>query len=452
MGFSPTIAARYLRPKRTFVSIITAISVLGVALGVWLPMVVIAIYNGYGERIKESVLGFEPHLVVDAGADVLGKVEDFAPLLETIEGTAGVAAVTPIVRGQVVMDFAGMRSVLAIRGILPPKGKELERMNARIARAPDFETPGDPERTALKDGFFGDHDSDSAVISDIIAEGQGIGIGDTLQIYSPRDIDTLLRTLDQVEQAETEEARRAGREAIRQMNAPEEVTVTGILDSGDLAFGADIIFLQLETAQALYKLGPEECHGIAIRLEDAFIANHLSDSLAARIPGHYRILTWMETHKLLFDTVAGERQVMYLILSVILVVAGFCIMSTMITVACQKRSEIGLMKALGAREEQVAAVFLFKGAFVGLIGVAAGIALAQLTIHFRNDLAGLLGRNLGMSFFSEGYLSDDGLPAVQTMRDLAIISGGAFLACTVASILPAWFAASVQPAEALRGK
>jgi len=379
MRFSQFIAARYLQPKRTFVSIataihrpgilldelvepkrtfvstITAISVLGVALGVWLLAVVMAVFNGYGERIKEGVLGFEPHLVIDAG----GTLEDFVPLLETIEGTEGVAAVTPLVRGQVVMDFAGMRSVLVIRGILPPKGDELGRMNGRIARAPDSDAPGDPERKALQAGFFGDRDYGSAVIGDAIAEGQGIGIGDKLMLYSPRDIDAILRALDQAEQAGTEEARREAREAIREISAPQEVTVTGIFGSGDSAFGADIIFVHLETAQALYNLGPEECHGLAIRGEDAFLANHLRDALSARIPDGYRILTWMETHKLLFDTVAAERQAMYLIISMILIVAGFCIMNTMITVACQKRSEIGLMKALGAREEQVAAVFLF---------------------------------------------------------------------------------------------
>jgi len=449
MFFSPFIAARYLQPKRTFVSIITVISILGVALGVWLLAVVIAVFTGYGERIKESILGFEPHLVIDSG----GIIEDFVPLLEMIEATEGVSAATPFVRGQVVMDFAGMRSAPVIRGILPPKGEELERMNAKIALAPDPEAPDDPDRTVPQGEFFGDHDYYSAIIGDAMAEGQNIQIGDTLLLYSPRDVDAILRSLDRAEEAESEEDRREGYEEIRQMTAPQEVTVTGIFDSGHWDFDANIIFLHLETAQVLYNFDLEECHGLAIRGDDAFRANHLRDALYEQFPEQYRILTWMETHKLLFDAVSAERQAMYLILFMIMIVGGFCIMNTMITVTYQKRSEIGLMKALGAREEQVAAVFLVQGVFVGLVGVVVGLLLAQVTIHFRNEMAGWVGRKFGVDLFSEEvYKVDGGLPALQTMQDLVIISVGAFVACTVASLVPAMIAASLQPAKALRSE
>jgi len=449
MFFSPFIAARYLQPKRTFVSIITVISILGVALGVWLLAVVIAVFTGYGERIKESILGFEPHLVVDSG----GIIKDFVPLLEMVDATEGVLASTPFVRGQVVMDFGGMRSAPVIRGILPPLGDERGRMNSKIARTPHPEFPDDPEKAVLQGEFFGEHDYYSAIIGDAMAEGQNIQIGDTLLLYSPRDVDAILRTLDRAEEAESEEGRKEGYEEIRQMTAPQEVTVTGIFDSGHWDFDANIIFLHLETAQVLYNFDLEECHGIAIRADDAFRANHLRNALYEQLPDQYRILTWMETHKLLFDAVAAERQAMYLILFMIMIVGGFCIMNTMITVTFQKRSEIGLMKALGAREGQVAAVFLVQGVLVGLVGVGVGLLLAQVTIANRNHMAGWVGRNFGVDLFSEEvYKVDGGLPALQTPQDLAIISIGAFIACTVASLIPAVIAASLQPAKALRSE
>ncbi len=449
MFFSPFLATRYLKPKRTFVSIITVISILGVALGVWLLTVVIAVFTGYGERIKESILGFEPHLVIDSG----GILKDWPEPYEKVKAIEGVVSVTPYVRGQVVMDFNGLRSAPMIRGILPPEGKELELMRSKIAKQAD---PRDPENRA-KDlpmgDFFGANDFYSAVIGDGLAEGQNIKVGDKVLLYSPRDIDSIMKSLERVEDSEDEEGRKEGIAEIREMTAPQEVTVTGIFDSGHWDFDANIVFVHLETAQVLYNFDLDECHGIAVRTDDGFKADVYQEKLHGILPEHFRILTWMQMHKLIFDAVAAERQAMYLILFMIMIVGGFCIMNTMITVAFQKRSEIGLLKALGAREAQVAWVFLFQGILVGLVGVVIGLLFAELTLHFRNHMTAWIGRNFGVDIFSaEIYKVDGGLPAKQTLRDLAIISTGAFFACTVASLIPALIAASLQPAKALRSE
>jgi len=448
MLFSPFLATRYLKPKRTFVSIITVISILGVALGVWLLAVVIAVFTGYGERIRDSILGFEPHLLVNSG----GIVENFVPLVEDIGKIEGVTSVSPYVRGQVVMDFQGLRSAPVIRGIMPPKGEQLEHMRNKLATKPNPKAPDDPAKR-LPRGDFDLDDFYSAVIGDGIARAQNIQVGDELLLYSPRDIDSIMESLDQARAAETESGREEGLEEIQEMTAPQEVTVTGIFDSGHWDFDSNIVFVHLETAQVLYNFDLEECHGIAIRTEDGFRANHYQAELYDILPQQFQVLTWSQMHKAIFDAVAAERQAMYLILFMIMIVGGFCIMNTMITVTYQKRSEIGLMKALGAREGQVAWVFLFQGVLVGLVGVVVGLVLAQLTIHFRNDMAGWIGKNFGVDIFAEEvYKVDGGLPAKQTLRDLVIISTGAFLACTIASLIPALIAASLQPARALRSE
>src|SRR6056297_699172 len=168
MFFSPFIAKRYLKPKRTFVSIITVISILGVALGVWLLAVVIAVFTGYGERIKDSILGFEPHLTVDGG----GIIDNWPEVVEAVNRVEGIDWTTPLVRGQVVMDFEGLRSFPMIHGILPPKDGELERMESKMALAPNPDFPGDETKMVPRGGFFGDNDFYSAVIGDGIAEAQ----------------------------------------------------------------------------------------------------------------------------------------------------------------------------------------------------------------------------------------------------------------------------------------
>ena len=448
MFFSPFLATRYLKPKRTFVSIITVISILGVALGVWLLAVVIAVFTGYGERIKESILGFEPHLVIDSG----GIVQDWHDAVEKVAAVEGIITVTPYVRGQVVMDFAGLRSAPMIRGILPPEGEELDRMKSKIGKSPDPNHPLDPSKSIPR-GEFDLNDFYSAVIGDGIADAQNIQVGDKILLYSPRDIDSIMQSLDRMEKASDENGRKEEIEEIREMTAPQEVTVKGIFDSGNWDFDSNIIFVHLETAQVLYNFKPEECHGIAVRTDDGFKANTYKEKLYPILPQQFRILTWVQMHKLIFDAVAAERQAMYLILFMIMIVGGFCIMNTMITVTFQKRSEIGLMKALGALEGQVAWVFLCQGILVGLVGVLVGLLLAQFTLHFLNDMAGWIGSTFGVDIFSEEiYKVDGGLPAKQTVRDLVIISTGAFFACTLASLIPALMAASMQPAKALRSE
>jgi lipoprotein-releasing system permease protein len=136
-----------------------------------------------------------------------------------------------------------------------------------------------------------------------------------------------------------------------------------------------------------------------------------------------------------------------------MIVGSFGIMSTMITITVQKRTEIGLLKALGSVEGQIAWVFLFQGMLVGLIGVVVGFALAEVTIHFRNDISQWIGRVFNVDIFSaEIYKVDGGLPAEQTPRDLGIITASAFVCCTLAALIPALIAAFLQPAKALRSQ
>ncbi|MDF1815489.1 MAG: ABC transporter permease [Verrucomicrobiales bacterium] len=527
-----------MKPKRTFVSIITVISVLGVTLGVWLLTVVIAVFSGYGEKIKDNILGFEPHLEIRAG----GYIEDFVPLLEKLEQTEGITSYTPFVWGSVIMEFQGMRNAPVIRAIQPPRpgSEDYNRMAAKLAKRknPDYDpehAPDEPEMIPAGEFYL---DPYSVVVGDAMAQNLGLDVGSKILLYSPKDVASIMEALDQIENG-TEEERKEAVKTTREMTVPQEVTVSGIFDSGNWDVDANLIFLSLETGQVLYNFDLEECHGIAIRTEDAFKANDFKDELLValemgerrtanyspamvsnqevfrwttlnsillgiivlaallgqflfrknRVPilitavsagllvmliqwvstfagAHeslnyveqtgglpYQLLTWMQIHKLIFDAIAAERQAMYLILFMIMIVGGFCIMNTMITVTFQKRSEIGLMKALGAKESQIAWLFLLQGMFVGLIGVIVGLLCAQFTIWQRNNIAEFIGNAFGVDLFSaEIYKIDGGLPASQTWSDLATISMGAFIACTLAAFIPAIIAAHLQPAKALRSE
>lgn len=447
MLFSPFIAARYLKPKRTFVSIITVISILGVVLAVWMLTVVIAVFTGYGERLKESILGFEPHLTVDAG----GFIGDFVPVLEEMQKIEGFTGITPFVSGQVIMDYRGLRSAPMIRGIMPPEGIELDRFESKIAMQKDpASLPGSNE--TIRRGDFTLPDPYSAVIGDGIADAQGIEVGDTIVLQSPRDVQSFMEKLDNLSNADESERDRLFNE-FREFTAPQEVTVTGIFDSGHWDFDSQFVYIHLETAQVLYGFDLEECHGVAARVDDAFQAHKYSEKLHAVLPQQFRAMTWGERYRGIFNAVATEKQAMYIILFMIMVVGAFCIMNTMITVTVQKRSEIGLLKALGSTEEQIVRIFLLQGLLVGIIGVVVGMALAQWTILERNTIGAWLGDTFGIAIFAEDiYKVDGGIPAKQSLKDLITISVGSFLACTLAALIPALIAASLQPAKALRSE
>lgn len=449
MFFSPFLATRYLKPKRTFVSIITLISILGVALGVWAMIVVNSVFTGYGVRMKESILGVAPHLVIDSG----GFLKDWPSIYEKVKGVEGIETVTPFVTGQVVMDYGGRRSAPWIRGVLPPEGTELERMQDKLTKRPHPDFPHDPKKMVRDGDFIGENDFYSAVVGSVIAESNNIQIGDKILLYSNSSINQIMDSLDAVEGATDEEGRKRGIAEIKEMTAPQELTVKGIFDSGNWDFDATVVFVHLETAQVLYGFDLDESHGIAARTVDPFKADQVQAKIHEILPEQYAVRTWAQLNKATFDAIAAERQMMFLILFIIMIVGSFGIMSTMITVTVQKRTEIGILKALGSREGQIAWVFLFQGILVGLIGVVVGFGLAQLTIWRRNAIAGWVGKQFGVEFFNaEIYKIDGGIPSVQTPSDLAVITLSAIICCTLAALVPAFLAAFLQPAKALRSQ
>ncbi|NOX98339.1 MAG: ABC transporter permease [Verrucomicrobia bacterium] len=432
--FSLFLALRYLKPKRSFVSVITLISVMGVALGVTLLLVVISVFTGYGERIKETILGFEPHIIVDSGQIMY----DSDLLAEKIRKLPNVVSVSPFMRGQAVLDYQGQRLAPLLRGINPSPGPETDRLKKIISKKKGG------------DGEF-DLDLDTVIIGDQMADALGVRIGDTITIFSP-NIDAIMDAVDVFTDSASEEEKKAAFDSIRQFSLPKELIVTGIFNSGHYDFDSNVVFVHLETGQALYNLR-DGVHGLAIQTSDGFLAHQVRDAIAEITGYNYRVASWMDIHKYIFDAVATERQAMYFLLFMIMIVAAFCIMNTMITVVYQKRAEIGVLKAIGASEGQVASLFLIQGMVVGVIGVISGLGLAALIITFRNAITSTIGRWFGIEIFSsQVYMIEGGLPAVVTSHDVIAISLGAFISCALASLAPAWLAARLEPAKSLRSE
>ncbi|MCB1078829.1 MAG: ABC transporter permease, partial [Verrucomicrobiae bacterium] len=293
----------------------------------------------------------------------------------------------------------------------------------------------------------------TVVIGDELAQSMGIELGDTILLYSPHEIDTLLQAIDKAEKAETPEERQKWFDTAREeVTVPQELTVVGIFDSGFYEFDGNILITHLEVGQVLYSLGGD-VHGISIETRDAYAAPQIREAIVEATGYQYRALTWADRHQARLEAVMVERQVMWFLLLFIMVVAGFCIMNTMITVTYQKRSEIGLIKAIGAPESMIARIFLLQGMIVGAFGVIVGLVLAYLFIDNRKEIIDWLGQVFHIKMFAEEvYGFPDGLPAVVTFKDVFWISVGAFVSCILAALAPAIIAARLEPAKALRSE
>jgi len=399
------LGLRYLKPKRTFVSVITLISLSGVTIGVWVLIVVIAVMSGFDRELREKLMGMHAHVTVMGGL-----IEHSDKLLATTLATPHVKGATPFVTGPVLIEFEHRVTTPYLKGIDPKREVTVSKLG-----------------TYIKEGSL-DLDGDKVVIGRELASQYGIFLGDKITVVSPRNLE------------------KKGEEVY----LPMELTVTGIFDSGMYEYDYGLIFTSLETAQDLYSLG-NAVGGIEVTTDDPIIgAQEVADALNKELPPPLRAQTWAQMNQRLLGAIQVEKSVMFFILTFIIIVAAFGIMSTLITVTVQKTREIGVMKALGAASGKILRIFLLQGFIVGVFGVVIGIGLGLLTVENINPINHFLSHVVGIDLFPRDIYNFTSIPAFLTVQDLLTIGVSALVICTLAGLLPALRAARLEPVEALR--
>lgn len=421
------LAARYLKPKRTFLAVITLISVLGVTLGITVLILVMSVMTGFERELQRKVIGFDAHLLLTNN----GLIEGWRGLAEKAAKTPGVVAVAPFVQGPVIVEFNHQRLAPKIRGIDPAREKEI----------------GDLSRFIVSGKL--DLDGDHTVLGSEVARALGVRVGDVITVYSPGNLGQVLEQLDRMKGKGAKGPKGGDIDSLRQMVLPTELTVTGIFESGRYQYDSEFLLIPLHVGQELYGLGGA-VHGLAVRTTDPDRAAEIREGMRSRLPEEISCVTWMEMNKQLFDAIAMERHVMFFLLMFIILVAAFGIMNTLITVTVQKTREIGVLKALGARTWQVISVFLAQGMVVGVIGVACGLALGMSLIRWRNEVSQWLANVLGVEIFPRSVYQFNEIPAEVVPTDVALICISAFLICSLAALIPAWIASRLDPVKALR--
>lgn len=538
-SFSWTLALRYLNPLRTFVSIITLLSLVGVAFGVMVLIVVLSVHSGFERKLKEILLGFAPHVRVESV--YAGGVDDWAMMEESFKKEEHVKGAYGLIEGYVLLDAKGYRQPVSFRGINTQSEVQMEELDAMLDRK------GHPESRA--DMGFDPY----AVISRQLADSMGLQVGDTLRLLAASNLDAvmsvydvsnqdrawdlydqetdvladligsgfkktgetedltigdmerledaleallvneqesgkpmrsgerdlfgqlfmqlqnpvkapskeaertyhyeagtqvlMLAVVEKLQSFDTDTADNAAFREIEELVLPQEMTVWGVYGDTKRAPGPSA-FIPLDIAQSMKSLeGTVEA--IGLKLEDPFLADKAADALQAELGDQWYVQSWMRTHQQQFQLMQTEKIMMSFALSFITLLSAFSIMAVMYTVTVQKRQEIGVMKALGARPIQIVKVFLYQGFIVGVVGASLGLGLGLLAIHFREQIVSAL-RGIGIDAFPAEFHGMSELPAHIVPEYLAIICAVAVVLCLLAALVPALFAAFRDPAKSLR--
>lgn len=430
LPFEAFLALRYLRPRRTFVSIITIISIIGVALGVAVLIVVISVMSGFDQEWRNRILGFNAHLKVykvdrDARQEV--PFDNYEPFIKIISSNKNVKGVAPFITSPVLVRKqvpGGASRVLTpvLVGVDPVLQKNVSVLP-----------------NSIKSGEF-DVSGNGIVVGTGFAEQMDLTVGERLNVYAPK----LAEMIDKYEKnrGKTNEQFEAP--------LPDEFVVRGIFDVDFGDYNSSIIVTSLDNAQEMNDFPPNSARGLQILLTDPFLADTVRAELRPLLGENYQIVTWREETPEIFNALATEKNMMFFLLFFIMIVAAFGIVNSQITFVVQKTHEIGILKAIGARNGQILTIFLSQSVVIGVLGVALGLGLALLAIGFRNEFLHFINRLTGFQHLPASIYQISELPAQIQPLEVTIICAAAFLACVLAGLFPAWKAARLQPVEALR--
>ena len=415
------LALRYLRPRRTFVSVITVLSFLGVTLGVAALIVVLSVMAGFQQRLTEKIIGFNAHITVAMADNSV--LYDYDKLVDQIRKQPDVVAASPFIRGPVLVQH--------------------EDSHGEMSVTPAFikSVPGDGDDPVLpikKYLILGDWEleGDSVIVGKEWSKRNGAFPGDKITIFGAAQL------MDFIHRNEKDTVTKV-------THLPEDLIIRGVFETGQFDYDLNFLLVSTETAQEIWGM-TNAVHGIAVRIKDPEQAEQVKDQLNKVLPDTLHARTWMDDNRDLFNAVGIERVVMACILCLILMVAAFGLCSTLITVTVQKSREIGLMKALGANDAQVCAVFLFHGSVVGVVGALTGSALGLLILHNLNGIRDFLLYAFHIQVFSSSVYMLPEIPAVVNPMNIVIIAISAVVICILAALIPAVSAATLAPARALR--
>ncbi len=405
------IGLRYTRARRRnhFISFISLISMLGIALGVMALIAVLSVMNGFEKELRERILGVVSHATVRATSGVL---HDWQGMAERLAGRPGVVGLAPFVNAEGMISHESRVSGVMLRGVLPEREGE-------VSNLPDRMVVGHLDD--LVPGEFG------IVLGRELARSLGVMPGDRVIVITPQASVTPAGFLPRLKR----------------------FTVAGVFEIGMHEYDSALALIHIDDAATLFRMN-DGVSGIQLRLDDLFHAQRFSNELIAELPPDYRVQNWTQQHANFFRAVHMEKTVMSVILFLIVAVAAFNLVSSLVMMVTDKNADIAILRTLGASPAAVMAIFIVQGSVVGMVGTLLGLVGGVSLALNIDTVVPAIERLFDMRFLAPDvyYISD--LPSDMRWDDVFLITGVAFVLCLLATLYPAWRASRVNPAEALR--
>ncbi|MCE2693016.1 MAG: FtsX-like permease family protein [Verrucomicrobiaceae bacterium] len=423
------LARRYLRAKRSFVSVITVISILGVMVGVTAMIVISSVMKGFEGEFRQALIGSEPHILLHPQGKKPATAKAAAEVLAKVLPQPDVLAASSYILGFMYAEHGRQQSAMDVIGLPEDGAKDYM---AKIAR---HRLEGSLE---LRHG--------GVVCPDYIAGQLDAHPGDKISVYASSNVTSAVQRF-RVASDEQDEAKRHAAYKDIKLHA-QEIILQGYTRSETAgAYG----YTTLETAQQIFGLG-ENVHGVLIELKQPGEVKEVIKRFTAAgiIPAGWSASLWTDAGDARLAAMSNERVMMGIVLMIIFVVAAFSVMNTTITVTTQKRREIGVLTALGSRQSQIIGIFVAQAAFVGTLGTLTGLGLSSLVLWLRDDI------RMGIAILSGGNADASSgmflatIPAQIEPWFILATCLGAISLCLLAALPPAWLAARVDPAVALR--
>lgn len=416
LPFELKIGLRYLKAKRksTFISIITFISTAGVTLGVMALIVVLAVMTGFERDLKEKILGTNAHLVViRSGAPM----DDYRAMMERLQQLPGVEAATPFIYNQVMLSTGRHVSGVVLRGIDSVSDKKVTRLSRAIVQG-TMDALDPPRGSDVDPGIL---------IGRELAKHLNLFLGDRVNVVSPTGTITPLGMMPKLK----------------------PFKVTGIFNTGMFEYDSTLAYVSINQAQKFFDLG-DTVTGIQLKVADVYATTELAKNINRTYGPDLYARDWMQMNRNILFALKTEKVVMFIILTLIVLVAAFGIASTLFMVVMEKTRDIAILKTMGARSGSIMKIFVLEGLIIGVVGTVLGV-LSGLLISFNLEpIINLVQKVTGKNFFSKEIYYLDHFPSHVVMSDVLIISVTAILISFLATLYPAWQASRMLPAEALR--
>jgi lipoprotein-releasing system permease protein len=416
MRYEWFIGLRYLKAKRkqTFISIITVISIVGVMVGVMALIVVLAVMSGFEKTLKEKILGTQAHLILlKAGQEGIGH---YAEVTEKVREVKGVVSAAPFILNQVMLSSESNVSGVVLKGIDPDlEGKVTDLAhNLKTGSLQDLKKPQEGSLPAI-------------ILGVELAKNLSVSANDTLQVVSPLGTMTPMGMMPKMKR----------------------FRVVGIFYSGMYEFDNTFAYISIESAQKFFDMD-SRVTGIEIKTDDVYRVKEIGKEIRRQLGFPFWTKDWMEMNRNLFSALRMEKIAMFIILILIVLVAAFNIISTLIMVVMEKSRDIAILKAMGTPPKGILKIFIIEGLVIGVVGTALGSVLGLTAAFNLEKIEGFVENLFGFKILSSDVYYIDKLPSQVNPSDVLWIVVTAILISLLATIYPSWRASKLDPAEALR--